>query len=40
MQQIAIRGIEPQLEQRIRQIARDNRQSINQALKEIIQKEC
>lgn len=39
MQQITIRGIEPEIEQKIRRIARENRQSINQVLKEIIQKE-
>lgn len=39
MQQITIRGIEPEIEQKIRRIAKDNGQSINQVLKEIIQKE-
>jgi hypothetical protein len=39
MQQITIRGIEPEIGEKIRQIARQNRQSINQVLKEIIRKE-
>jgi len=39
MQQITIRGIEPEIEQKIRRIARSNRQSINQVIKEIIHKE-
>jgi hypothetical protein len=39
MQQITIRGIAPEIEQKIRRIARSNRQSINQVIKEIIHKE-
>ena len=39
MGQITIRGIEPHIEQKIRQIAKMNGQSINQFLKEIIHKE-
>ena len=39
MQQFTIRGIEPEIEEKIRQIARRNRQSINHVLKEIIRKE-
>jgi hypothetical protein len=39
MQQITIRGIEPEIEEKIRRIARQNRQSINQVLKDIIRKE-
>ncbi|MDA3896043.1 MAG: hypothetical protein PF482_07850 [Desulfobacteraceae bacterium] len=39
MQQITIRGIAPEIEQKIRQIAKSKHQSINQVLKEIIHKE-
>ncbi len=39
MQQITIRGIEPEVEQEIRKIAKDSRKSINQVIKEIIYKE-
>lgn len=39
MQQITIRGLEPEVEQKIRRIANDNHMSINQVLKEIIHKE-
>ena len=39
MQQITIRGLAPEVEQKIRQIASDNHMSINQVLKEIIHKE-
>lgn len=39
MQQITIRGIAPEIEQKIRQIAKSKSQSINQVLKEIIHKE-
>lgn len=38
MQQITIRGIAPEIEQKIRQIAKSKHQSINQVLKEIIHK--
>jgi plasmid stability protein len=39
MQQITIRGLAPEVEQKIRQNASDNHKSINQVLKEIIHKE-
>ena len=39
MQQITIRGIDPEIERKIRSIARENGKSINQVLKEIIHKE-
>ena len=39
MQQITIRGLSPEVEQKIRQIASDKHMSINQVLKEIIHKE-
>ena len=39
MQQITIRGIEPEIEQEIRKIAKGSRKSINQVIKEIIYKE-
>lgn len=39
MQQITIRGITPEIENKIRQIAKSNHQSINQVIKEIIHKE-
>jgi hypothetical protein len=38
MQQITIRGLEPEIENKIRQLARDKNQSINQVLKELIHK--
>jgi phosphopantetheinyl transferase (holo-ACP synthase) len=39
MRQITIRGIEPEIEQKIRQIAKNTHQFINQVIKEIIQSE-
>ncbi|WP_419662653.1 hypothetical protein Dvar_31190 [Desulfosarcina variabilis str. Montpellier] len=39
MQQITIRGLEPQIEQQIRKIAKSSQKSINQVIKEIIYKE-
>ncbi len=39
MRQITIRGIEPEIEQKIRQIAKNTHKSINQVIKEIIQSE-
>lgn len=39
MQQITVRGIDPEIEKKIREIARHRRQSINQVIKEIIHKE-
>ena len=39
MHQITIRGIEPEIEKKIRQIAKENHKSINQVIKEIIHKE-
>lgn len=39
MQQITIRGITPEIEKKIRQIAKSNHQSINHVIKEIIHKE-
>jgi phosphopantetheinyl transferase (holo-ACP synthase) len=39
MQQITIRGITPEIEREIRRMAKDNRKSINQVIKEIIHKE-
>lgn len=39
MQQITIRGVTPEIEKKIRQIARANHQSINRVIKEIIHKE-
>jgi hypothetical protein len=39
MRQITIRGLEPEVEQKIRRIASENHMSINQVLKEIIHKE-
>ena len=39
MQQITIRGIEPEIEQEIRKIAKSSQKSINQVIKEIIYKE-
>jgi hypothetical protein len=39
MQQITIRGLSPEIEQKIRRIASENHMSMNQVLKEIIHKE-
>ena len=39
MQQITIRGLEPQIEQEIRKMAKNSHKSINQLIKEIIYKE-
>lgn len=39
MQQVTIRGIDPEVEKEIRKIARENGKSINQVIKEIIHKE-
>jgi len=39
MQQITIRGIEPEIEQEIRRSAKVSRKSINQVIKEIIYRE-
>ena len=39
MQQITIRGIEPEIEREIRRIAKSTQKSINQVIKEIIRKE-
>ncbi len=39
MQQITIRGIDPEIEQEIRRSAKESRKSINQIIKEIIHKE-
>jgi hypothetical protein len=39
MQQITIRGIDPEIEREIRRSAKENRKSINQIVKEIIHKE-
>jgi hypothetical protein len=39
MQSITIRGIEPEIEQEIRRMAKGSRKSINQVIKEIIYKE-
>ena len=36
MQQITIRGLEPDVERQIRRIARENRKSINQVVREIL----
>lgn len=36
MNQITVRGIDPEIEQKIRKMARDSRQSINNILVEII----
>ena len=36
MQQITIRGLEPEVERQIRRIARENRKSINQVVREIL----
>ncbi len=39
MRQITLRGIEDETEQKIRELARKDRKSINQVIKEIIHKE-
>lgn len=39
MQQITIRGLQPEVEKKIRQIASDKHLSINQVIKDIIHKE-
>ena len=39
MSQVTIRGIDPDIEKAIRQIARDHGKSMNQVLKEIIHRE-
>ncbi len=39
MPQITVRGIEPEIEKKIRQIAKKSHKSINQIIKEIIYKE-
>ena len=39
MQQISIRGLEPEVERQIRRIARENRTSINQVVREILHKQ-
>ncbi len=39
MQQITIRGIDPEIEREIRRSAKENQKSINQIVKEIIHKE-
>ena len=39
MPQITLRGIEPEVEKKIRRIAKDSRKSVNQVIKEIIHKE-
>ena len=39
MPQITVRGIEPEIEKKIRQIAKNSHKSINQIIKEIINKE-
>ena len=39
MQSITIRGIEPEIEKEIRQIAKGSKKSINQVIKDIILKE-
>ena len=36
MQKITIRGLEPEVERQIRRIARENRKSINQVVREIL----
>jgi fructose-bisphosphate aldolase class 1 len=38
MQQITIRGIAPEIEKKIRRVAKSNRQSINHVIKETINK--
>lgn len=37
MRQLTVRGIEPEIEQKIRRIAKKNGKSINQVIKEIIE---
>ena len=39
MRQLTIRDIDPEVEQKIRQIAKGSRKSLNQVIKEIIHKE-
>jgi hypothetical protein len=39
MRQLTIRDIDPEIEQKIRQIAKGSRKSLNQVIKEIIHKE-
>ena len=39
MQQITIRGIDPEIEQEIRRRAKESQKSINQIIKEIIHKQ-
>ena len=39
MQQVTIRGLDPEVEKEIRRIARESRKSINQVIKEIVHKE-
>jgi len=39
MQQITVRGLDPEVEKEIRKMARQSRKSINQVIKEIINKE-
>jgi len=39
MQQVTIRGIDPEIEQAIRRIAKESQKSVNQVIKEIIHKE-
>lgn len=36
MKQLTIRGIDPEVEEEIRRIARESRKSVNQVLKEVI----
>ena len=39
MQQITIRGLEPDVERQIRRIAKENQKSINQVVREILHKQ-
>ena len=39
MQQITIRGLEPEVERQIRRIAKENRKSINKVVREILHKQ-
>ncbi|MFP4049391.1 MAG: hypothetical protein ACLFT8_05540 [Desulfovermiculus sp.] len=39
MKQFTIRGLDPEIEEKIRDLARQKQKSINQVIKEIIQKE-
>ena len=39
MQQITLRGLDPEVEKAIRKISRKNNKSINQVIKEIVHKE-